>query len=91
MRVIAGVEERDAEWAETLVNASEKMKSYAYKIFTSILRVPLLHITKPLRQEFYRNILVVTEQMPLSRCPGIIDKGISIGCVSSHTANNISE
>jgi hypothetical protein len=56
---------------------------------TSKLCVALFHIAQPLCEELDGDILIVLQQMPLRRRPCVVDEGVSIGCDTSHTTNNV--
>ena len=74
--VIAGVEERDAEWAKTweMAGWSVELRRGRQDVRrrTSILCVPLLEIAQTLHEQFYRDVFVVVEQMSLCCLPCVV-------------------
>jgi len=56
---------------------------------TSVLRVPLFQIAHPLCKQFYGNVFVVREQVPLCGSPCIIDKRVGISRESRYTGDNV--
>lgn len=67
------------------------MKRVRERGHTTVLSVPLFHVTKTLREQLDRYIFVVLQQMSLRHRPRKVDERVGIGRDPSDTTDHVSE